>query len=218
LELNQYETKNKINNICINQGISQKDQDNRDILKNIEDIHNKLKIRSPELLKKIKECFKDKKISITNIERIANLVINKSSSNQITSNLEQFYDFISDPSQSLKQENIDIIFNEHFFNEEGNFQVIFKKMKLNVFTKQFHLENEPYFQKILLCCVDMNWSIALIYEFLNNIKQLWIEDEELLKKEIEKTQNKEEKKLKENELETIKIKNEKKKKNFKIFV
>lgn len=210
LEINPYEAKNSIDNIFKNCGISPK-ENNEDILRAIEDFHNNLNIHSPELLIKIKGCFESKKINFSNIKRTAQLVISTSTPTEITINLEQFYDFIFDDSESLKKENIEKIFDDKFFNLTTNFHDIFKKMKFEVYIKQLGLENDEYFHKTLRNCIELNWSIVKIIDFFHKINpQLYPEDEESIKKEISQIKDENEIKFKENQLQSIEIKNEKK--------
>lgn len=210
-EIDQYEAKNKADNIFKKYQISPNEENNEDIFKKIEDFHNNLNIHSPELLNKIKDCLNSHKIDFPNIKRIANFVINKSIQNEIIINLGKFYDFIFDESESLKKENIKIIFDNKFFNDNGSFHDIFKNMKFEVFIKQFKLEKDKYFHEVLKSCIELDWNIVEIKDFFDKINsELYPKNEESIKKEIENAKNENEKKIKINQLENVQIENEKK--------
>jgi len=209
-ELNDsYKVKNNTDTILEKYNISPSEKENTNILKDIEDFHNKLNIHIPELLEKIKNCYKNKKIDFPNIKKITNLIINNSIPNEKIINLGNFYDFIFDESESIKEENIKILFDNKFLNDTRNFNDIFKDMKFEVFIKQLKLEKDIYFHQALISCIELNWDIVKITDFFNKINpQLYPQDEKLITEENKnaKDENKEK-----NQLLDVKIKNEKKK-------
>lgn len=204
-----YKVKNNVDTILEKYNITPNEKENTKILEDIEDFHNKLNIHSSELLEKIKNCYKYKKIDFQNIKKIANLIINNSIPNEKIINLGNFYDFILDESESLKEENIKIIFDNKFLNDTRNFHDIFKDMKFEVFKKQFKLENDIYFHEALKSCIELNWTIVKIKDFFDKINpQLYPQSKKLI---TEENKNNEDENEEINQLLEINIKNEKKK-------
>ena len=167
-------------------------------IEKINELHKKNQINNSELIDKIELCVEKNILNYSIIEQIALCAKNASVESEVIYNLIKFYDFLLESGfQEDDYKVIREIIKKNLINinhENNNFKEITKIIKEEIIIYKLKIEDD-YIKNIINTCVERNWSLKNIKEFLSYLKPLYIKSIKGLEKE---------------ELEKIKIENEQK--------
>ena len=189
----------KFNNIEIlsRNDIYSENQDDLEIEK-INELHKKNQINNSELFDKIELCVAKNILNYSIVEQIVICAKKASLETEVMNNLTKLYDFLIEADfQEDDYKIIREIIKKNLVNvnhENNNFKEITKVIKEKIIIYKLKIEDD-YIKNIINSCVEKDWSLKNIKEFLSYLKLLYIKSIKGLEQE---------------ELEKIKIENEKK--------